>query len=261
MNCRKTLCAWAKDNMVKLAWIAVGLGVLVLVGYLALAAAGGELFGAALDLDKSAHIGTFVGGTVGALWALAGVFFFFAALQLQREELEATRKAFERQAFETTFFNIIAYKNEVQKQRHINKNGSGITNIEHTHQLLADFNVSDIFEIGTYEEVFDFLNIVKSALWVLDDYLSRDGVNAVEKEKYKKDYMHILVNTTTQKGRVVFLYYVFKFDDECKNLACNLGFFDGLLMCNFHGKMPYTAFTGMNKRDGLIYYKPPESEA
>lgn len=55
-----------------------------------------------------------VAGFVGTIFTLSGVFMFFAALvdqqkaiQLQQTELKETREMFERQKFETTFFNLL----------------------------------------------------------------------------------------------------------------------------------------------------------
>ncbi|MEM9389603.1 MAG: hypothetical protein AAGA02_03970 [Bacteroidota bacterium] len=67
--------------------------------------------------------GEFLGGTVGSIWALAGVILFFLALiyqkrelVLQREELKESRKIMEHQSatiaiqqFENTFFQLLNF--------------------------------------------------------------------------------------------------------------------------------------------------------
>ncbi|TRX51759.1 hypothetical protein FNH22_23655 [Fulvivirga sp. M361] len=67
--------------------------------------------------------GEFLGGTVGSIWALAGVILFFLALiyqkrelVLQREELKESRKIMENQSatiaiqqFENTFFQLLNF--------------------------------------------------------------------------------------------------------------------------------------------------------
>ncbi|XPV75168.1 MAG: hypothetical protein ACNI27_11045 [Desulfovibrio sp.] len=86
--------------------------------------------------EVAEKVGSFIAGTSGVLWALAGVFFFISALRLQHEalltqqtdlqlqrddmklqldvmkeqqhEAAAQRQVFEQQQFETTFFNLIA---------------------------------------------------------------------------------------------------------------------------------------------------------
>ncbi|MDX5346067.1 MAG: hypothetical protein LPJ89_09935 [Hymenobacteraceae bacterium] len=64
--------------------------------------------------------GEFIGGIVGSLWALAGVFLFFATLtyqkrefQLQREELQKTQKIFQQQNFSTLYISILTKHNDI----------------------------------------------------------------------------------------------------------------------------------------------------
>ncbi len=60
------------------------------------------------------EFGEFIGGIVGSLWALAGVFLFFATLtyqkrefELQRYELHKTQKIFQQQNFSTLYISFI----------------------------------------------------------------------------------------------------------------------------------------------------------
>ncbi|MEJ8802458.1 putative phage abortive infection protein [Pontibacter sp. H249] len=64
--------------------------------------------------------GEFIGGIVGSLWALAGVFLFFATLtyqkrefQLQRHELHKTQKIFQQQHFSTLFISFVNKQNDI----------------------------------------------------------------------------------------------------------------------------------------------------
>ncbi|MCC9135202.1 putative phage abortive infection protein [Pontibacter silvestris] len=64
--------------------------------------------------------GEFIGGIVGSLWALAGVFLFFATLtyqkrefELQRIELDKTQRIFQQQNFSTLFISFIDKHNEI----------------------------------------------------------------------------------------------------------------------------------------------------
>src|SRR6478672_1859672 len=61
------------------------------------------------------NYGEFIGGIVGSLWALAGVFLFFATLlyqkrefELQRIELHKTQRIFQQQNFSTLFISFLA---------------------------------------------------------------------------------------------------------------------------------------------------------
>ena len=64
--------------------------------------------------------GEFIGGIVGSLWALAGVFLFFATLtyqkrefELQRIELHKTQRINQQQNFSTLFISFISKHNEI----------------------------------------------------------------------------------------------------------------------------------------------------
>ncbi|RIJ41918.1 hypothetical protein [Pontibacter oryzae] len=66
------------------------------------------------------QFGEFIGGIVGSLWALAGVFLFFATLtyqkrefELQRFELHKTQKIFQQQNFSTLYISFIQKHNDI----------------------------------------------------------------------------------------------------------------------------------------------------
>lgn len=70
--------------------------------------------------DVFGEFGEFIGGIVGSLWALAGVFLFFATLtyqkrefELQRFELHKSQKIFQQQNFSTLFISFINKHNDI----------------------------------------------------------------------------------------------------------------------------------------------------
>lgn len=70
--------------------------------------------------NRFGEYGEFIGGIVGSLWALAGVFLFFATLtyqkrefELQRFELHKSQKIFQQQNFSTLFISFINKHNEI----------------------------------------------------------------------------------------------------------------------------------------------------
>src|SRR5688572_25788751 len=71
------------------------------------------------DLNaRFGQFGEFIGGIVGSLWALAGVFLFFATLtyqkrefELQRSELHKTQKIYQQQNFSTLFISFLSQHN------------------------------------------------------------------------------------------------------------------------------------------------------
>ena len=48
-----------------------------------------------IELDKTGQVGDFIGGVIGAIWALTGVLLFYATLRLQSRELSENRKHFQ----------------------------------------------------------------------------------------------------------------------------------------------------------------------
>lgn len=67
-------------------------GVVIIVVFLFMMGFSGMLKKGNLNTEYTTMLGTFIGGSVGAIWALAGVLLFFAALMYQRKELEETIK-------------------------------------------------------------------------------------------------------------------------------------------------------------------------
>ena len=97
--------------------------------------------------------GEFIGGTVGSIWALAGVILFFLALiyqkrelVLQRIELHESRKIMESQSrtiaiqqFENTFFQLLNFHiNAANQIRSINV-GTARKNVNPFDALFTDF--------------------------------------------------------------------------------------------------------------------------
>ena len=78
-------------------------------------------WGGTVDLDQAAKAGSFLAGTSGVCWALAGVFFFIAALRIQSKEIKLqvdemsqTKDIYKQQSFEMTFFTLLS---NIEKHR------------------------------------------------------------------------------------------------------------------------------------------------
>ena len=101
---------------------ALALGIIIAFAFIGwLFYDGNIVLGGKIDLEKAGQAGSFIAGTSGVCWALAGVFFFISALRIQSEELNAQisvmdqqREIFEQQSFETTFFNLV---NKIETSR------------------------------------------------------------------------------------------------------------------------------------------------
>lgn len=72
------------------------------------------------DIEKLGNLGSFLQGTTGSLWALAGFFIVFLAFLIQAIQFSEQRKQFKiqtdsiaRQNFESSFFQLLGLHNEI----------------------------------------------------------------------------------------------------------------------------------------------------
>ncbi len=100
-----------------------------------------------LDNETMSMIGEFFGGTVGSIWALAGVILFFLALiyqrrelEYQRQELKETREVLEKQSatialqqFDNTFFQLLNFHIDASRKIQLQGELNGF------EQLYKDF--------------------------------------------------------------------------------------------------------------------------
>lgn len=59
------------------------------------------------DSDLLSDYGDFIGGFVGAIFSLAGFCLISLTLNAQQKEINTQKKAYERESFESTFFNLL----------------------------------------------------------------------------------------------------------------------------------------------------------
>lgn len=69
------------------------LGFAILLLFIILLWFSGMLFGHKINPEFTAMTGTFIGGTIGAIWTLTGVLLYYAALMYQKEELKLSRES------------------------------------------------------------------------------------------------------------------------------------------------------------------------
>lgn len=84
---RKPLTGFERFIQV-VAFVAAGLGLLAMAGYLVLLGMKGYRIGSDVDTQVTAQVGDFIGGVAGALFALAATLLFYLALTLQRREFQ-----------------------------------------------------------------------------------------------------------------------------------------------------------------------------
>ena len=82
------LINWIKQNPILfIAYVCVGIGLFVLGKFLyhidETYNIGGNL--TPEEMAQTGQVGDFIGGVIGSIWALAGVFLYFSALKLQQQ--------------------------------------------------------------------------------------------------------------------------------------------------------------------------------
>lgn len=121
----RRLINWIKQNPILLiAYICVGIGLLIWGGFLLLINktydVGGDL--TPEEMAQTGQVGDFIGGIVGAIWALAGVFLYFSAIRLQTKELsrqasteDENRYTEQIKQLENTFFNLLNIQQNIKQ--------------------------------------------------------------------------------------------------------------------------------------------------
>lgn len=74
-----------------------------------------------VDIGKASKVGDFIGGVVGTLFALVGVFLLYETLRLQRKEFKDNREVFKNQQFENSFFQMLTIHNDIVNSTDIHK--------------------------------------------------------------------------------------------------------------------------------------------
>ena len=77
------------------------------------------------DMAATGQVGDFMGGVIGSIWALAGVFLYFSAIKMQNKELENQAKYRKEDAimdaikdFESTFFSLLSLQQKIKEELH-----------------------------------------------------------------------------------------------------------------------------------------------
>lgn len=219
-----------EKNSKILIWIGVGLLILGLFFFLYTSNLNTTH---AVDTSKFSEFGDYFGGVIGAIWSLAGVILLYVALdeqrkdikinqsalikqiqefELQRTELEETRKVFKEQSetfkiqrFENTFFQLVNLYNEI------------ISNLQSTFQGIK-YERRDV--IGNYSlqlsQSFDlYLKTYKQnniGEFVVDKELNPISLEDIE-SLIDNTYENFHYNITKQHLSNYFrtIYQIFKF--------------------------------------------------
>ena len=117
-----------KKNHSKLeffAYIITFVGFLVIIVFVICLCSNYRIGGHLSDAEMAitGQVGDFMGGVIGSIWALAGVFLYFSAVKMQNTELENQAK-FRREdrildsikEFENTFFALLASQQKIKDE-------------------------------------------------------------------------------------------------------------------------------------------------
>lgn len=109
----------------RLAYLFTGIGFLVMIIFI-INLSSSYSVGGNLSKDEMAitgQVGDFMGGVIGSIWALAGVFLYFSAIKMQNSELENQSKYRREDSilnsikeFENTFFALIASQQKIKDE-------------------------------------------------------------------------------------------------------------------------------------------------
>lgn len=162
-----------------------------------------------VSLEKSSQFGDFIGGCVGTLFALTGVFLLFETLKLQRLELKESRYIFKLQQFDSLFFNSLNLYNTILSticDSSGNNKGRKFFETE-MERILADPKINSSGKTkarylefySTYEpQVAHYFR----TLYQIFNQISNSTIDDVDKIKYAK-----IIRAQFSLGELFFLYY------------------------------------------------------
>lgn len=255
----RKLINWIKHNPILfIAYICVGIGLLIWGGFLLLINktydVGGNL--TPEEMAQTGQVGDFIGGIVGAIWALAGVFLYFSAIRLQTKELsrqasteDENRYTEQIKQLENTFFNLLNIQQNIKQNlssnfRDIKYNGSKFERNFHAYsgndffdyaqrdlRLLYKFQMRDKFIID--DEIY-IKNIPHpydeaTAQYVMENILINDIIKdmSIREEDFKRIKGQ---NSEVDICRAVyfyyFLYYAPSIGHYCRHLYNILKYID-----------------------------------
>lgn len=168
-----------------------------------------------INLPDAGQIGDFIGGLSGTLFTLVGVVLLFETLALQREELGESRKVFEKQQFDNTFFNLLNLYQEVVKTLHIDSLGLSIGKAffeEKRKKFYEEFVFHENYTKNRRSAKIKYIEFYASTKEQTANYfrtiyrIFRYIGNSNIPEKDKMDYAKI-VRAQLSESELFFIYY------------------------------------------------------
>lgn len=208
------------------------------------------------EMAQTGQVGDFIGGIVGTIWALAGVFLYFSAIRLQTKELsrqasteDENRYTEQIKQLENTFFNLLNIQQNIKQNlssnfRDIKYDSRKFERSFHTYsgndffdyaqrdlRLLYKFQMRDKFIIDDGVYVKNILHPYSEATaqYLIENMLINDIVKdmSIREEDFKR--------IKEQKSEVdicravyfyYFLYYAPSIGHYCRHLYNILKYID-----------------------------------
>lgn len=173
-----------------------------------------------INMPVAGQIGDFVGGLAGTFFTLVGVLLLFETLALQRKELMESRKVFEKQQFETTYFNLINLYQEVVKSLHFDFIDSFSERIyngkdffeQQRKRFYDDFVIQDLFGRNRKQAKIKYVEFYTSTkeqtshyfrtLYRIFRFISSSKFSEEEKMHYAK-----IVRAQLSESELFFIHY------------------------------------------------------
>jgi len=206
-----------------------------------------------VDNDTLGMIGEFLGGTVGAIWALAGVILFYLALiyqrrelELQRQELKETRDILENQSdtiaiqqFDNTFFKLLEFHIEASRKIQLTGNQNGFD------ELYKDF-VNQIKQVKRKRKIDRSAKMLNDEIYgncfqsVYDGYKNtlqlyfesyKTMVNFIQEKSHDPTFYFNIIKTHWSEQELIIQFYYIVFytkDKSLKSIVEKYGLFQGL---------------------------------
>jgi hypothetical protein len=168
-----------------------------------------------VNLPDAGQIGDFIGGLSGTLFTLVGVVLLFETLALQRDELAESRKVFEKQQFDNTFFNLLNVYQEVVKSLHFDSLGINIGKAffeEKRKKFYEEFAAVDKYTNNRRNAKIKYIEFYTSTkeqtanyfrtIYRIFKFISKSDISPKEKTEYTK-----ILRAQLSESELFFLYY------------------------------------------------------
>ncbi|MCL1666712.1 hypothetical protein M2T82_01420 [Elizabethkingia ursingii] len=103
-------------------YTALGVSLLITIVFIIRIVTNGlNFYGSEIKYDVTGQVGDFIGGVIGTVLSGAGFYFLYMTLLEQKKAIDDQKDAFERERFESKFFELIRLHKENVNEMSYNK--------------------------------------------------------------------------------------------------------------------------------------------